>query len=116
MTGTARAETPWRTAPTGAVRWWRALTVVLAAAYLIIGVTSPLPVIRWPAVAGGAVVLAALWLATRSHPIALVALVSGAAVPVITGWWSLVIPLTGALIVGCGLVAVRNTTITTTTR
>jgi hypothetical protein len=35
--------------------------------------------------------------------------VCGAALPLVTGWWSLVLPVTGALILGCGVVAVRAT-------
>jgi ABC-type sulfate transport system permease subunit len=96
-----------RTLP--AVRWSQVLTVVLAVGYLVIGVTSPLPSVRWPALAGGLLVLVALWLASRSHSIALAALVCGAALPLVTGWWSLVLPVTGALILGCGVVAVRAT-------
>lgn len=88
---------------------WTVLTVVLACGYLWIGVASPQPLLRWPALAGGLLVLGALWLAARNRPIALVALIVGALAPVVTGWWSLVIPLTAVMIILCGAVAVRGT-------
>lgn len=52
--------------------------------------------------------LAALWLADRSRPLAVAVLVVGALAPVVTGWWSLVVPLTAVMIIACGVVAVRG--------
>jgi hypothetical protein len=93
--------------------WWTTLTVVLAVGYLYIGVSSPLASVRWPTLAGALLVLAALsfaargrWFAAR-RPIALGALAIGAVLPVVTAWWSLVVPLTGLLILVCGALAVR---------
>jgi peptidoglycan/LPS O-acetylase OafA/YrhL len=91
-------------------RWWAVLTGVLAAGYLYVGATTPQPSIRWPALAGGLLVLAALWVATRSRPAALAALVAGAVVPAVVGWWSVVLPVTGLLILVCGTLAVRAST------
>lgn len=88
---------------------WSMLTGVLAFGYLYIGATSPVPSIRWTTIAGALLVLAAPGLANRSHPIALLILVSGAVLPVVTGWWSVVIPATGLLILACGTAAVRAT-------
>jgi hypothetical protein len=92
---------------TVSTRWWTILTAVLACGYLYIGATSPLPAIRWPTLAGALLVLGGLWLASRSHPIALAALIAGAVVPAITSWWSVVVPITGLLILLCGTVAIR---------
>lgn len=88
---------------------WTVLTAVLACGYLWIGAADPLPSIRWPALAGGLLVLVALRLAVRNRPLAVAVLVVGALAPVVTGWWSLVIPLTAVLILLCGAVAVRAT-------
>jgi membrane protein implicated in regulation of membrane protease activity len=88
--------------------WWAALTGVLACGYLYIGAASPVAAVRWPALAGGVLVLLALGLAARSLILALAVLVVGALVPVISAWWSLVVPLTAVLIVLCGTVAVRG--------
>ena len=88
--------------------WWTGLTAALACGYLYIGAMSPLPAIRWAALAGGLLALAALWSASRSRVIALLALVVGALAPVVTGWWSLVVPLTAVLIILCGTVAIRS--------
>ena len=88
---------------------WSLLTMVLASGYAVIGLASPAASIRWPALAGALLVLGSLWLAGRSRPAALSVLVAGAAAPVITGWWSLVIPVTGVLALLCGGLAVRAT-------
>ncbi len=90
-------------------RRWQILTAALACGYLYIGVSSPLPSIRWPSLAGALVVLAALWLATRSHPIALTSLAAGALLPALADWSTLLIPATGLLILVCGTLAVRGT-------
>jgi hypothetical protein len=90
---------------------WILLTAFLAAGYVFIGLTSPLAAIRWPALAGGLLVLAALWLATHSHPAALTLLAAGAVLPSVSGWWSLLLPATGILILVCGTQAIRTTTI-----
>jgi hypothetical protein len=86
---------------------WGILTALLAAGYLVIGSISPTPSIRWTALAGAFLVLGALWLAHRSGPAALGALFLGAALPLPTAWWSLVVPLTALLILICGTLAVR---------
>jgi hypothetical protein len=102
--------------PPGAVstsRWWTVLTAVLAAGYLSIGATSPQPSIRWAALAGGLLVLAALWVAPRSRPAALAVLLVGALLPSVIAWWSLALPATGCLILLCGTTAIRATTRTT---
>jgi hypothetical protein len=88
---------------------WSLLTSVLAGGYLVIGLASPLASIRWPALAGALLMLGSLWLAGRSRPAALSALVAGAVAPSITGWWSLVIPVTGVLALLCGSLAIRAT-------
>jgi hypothetical protein len=95
--------------PAGAHSWWAAATAALAGGYLLIGLTSPLNTIGWPALAGGLLVLTALWLATRSRPAALTALITGALLPVPTTWWSLVVPATALMLLACGLLAVRTT-------
>jgi hypothetical protein len=92
------------------------LTVVLAVGYLAIGVASPLSSIRWPSLAGALLVGGALWLATRSQTIALVVLVVGTAVPAITAWWSLMVPVTGVLVLLCGYLAIRATATRTARR
>jgi hypothetical protein len=99
-----------------AARWWAVLTVVLVVGYLAIGVASPLSSIRWPSLAGALLVGGALWLATRSQTIALVVLVVGAAVPAITAWWSLMVPVTGVLVLLCGYLAIRATATRTARR
>ncbi len=104
-TATPTATSAGRPAPG---RWWMILTAVLALGYLYVGALSPLPSIRWPALAGGLLVLAALGLATRSRPAAFAALVAGAIVPAAFAWWSLVLPATGLLILICGTLAVRE--------
>jgi hypothetical protein len=88
--------------------WWTALTALLAGGYLFIAVISPLALTWWSALTGAVVTVAGLWFASRNRPVALIAVVVGALVPVITGWWSLVVPLTAALIIVCGTVAVRG--------
>jgi hypothetical protein len=90
-------------------RWWSVVTAALAGGYLFLGATSPHPAIRWPTLAGGLLVLAALWLATRSRPAALTGLITGALLPVPTTWWSLVTPATALVILACGLLALRTT-------
>ena len=45
-----------------------------------------------------------------ARPAALAVLVAGAVAPAITGWWSLVIPVTGLLALLCGSLAIRATT------
>ena len=92
----------------GSAWWWTALTAVLAIGYLLIAVISPLALIWWSALAGAVLIVTGLWFASRNRPIALIAVVVGALVPVITGWWSLVVPLTAALIIVCGTVAVHG--------
>jgi len=89
---------------------WSLFTIVLAFGYAVIGLASPLASIRWPALAGAVLVLGSLWLAGRSRPAALSVLVAGAAAPSLTGWWSLVIPVTGVLALLCGSQAIRATT------
>lgn len=88
-------------------RWWTVLTVVLAGGYLYIGATSPLPAVRWPVLAGAVLVLIALRLAARHRGPATAVLVVGAVLPVVTAWWSVVVPVTGLLILLCGATAVR---------
>ncbi|MBA3905428.1 MAG: hypothetical protein H0X35_01905 [Pseudonocardiales bacterium] len=90
-------------------RWWVGLTVVLACGYLWIGAGDATLSTRWPALAGGVLVLAGLALGGRSRPLAMVLLVVGALVPVVTAWWSLVVPLTAVLIILCATMAVRST-------
>ncbi|MCU1472708.1 MAG: hypothetical protein JWQ92_776 [Amnibacterium sp.] len=88
--------------------WWTALTDLLAMGYLLIAVISPLALIWWSALTGAVLIVTGLWFAPRNRPTALIAVVVGALVPVITGWWSLVVPLTAALIIVCGAVAVSG--------
>jgi uncharacterized membrane protein len=88
--------------------WWTVLTALLAGGYLVIAIVGAEPSIRWPALIGTVLVGAGLWIASRSGWIALAAIIVGALLPVVTGWWSLVVPLTAALIVVCGTVAVRR--------
>jgi hypothetical protein len=97
-----------RQAAAPAAWWWAVLTGVLACGYLYIGAASPLAAVRWPALAGGVLVLVGLGLAARTRLLALAVLVVGALVPVLSAWWSLVVPLTAVLIVLCGTVAVRG--------
>jgi len=89
-----------------AIRLWDILTAVLAAGYAYVGVRSPLPGVRWTALAGAALVAAALWLARRSRAGALAALAVGALAPVVLAWWSVVLPVTALLILICGSLAV----------
>ena len=100
--------------PGGSFRRWFVATAVLTCGYLYIGGTSPLPWLRWPTLAGALLVLAALWLVTRPRrgagPMALGMLVCGALVPAVIEWWSLVVPVTALLILGCGALAVRAAT------
>jgi hypothetical protein len=91
----------------GTIRLWTVLTVLLAAGYAYVGIRSPLPAIRWTALAGAALIAAALWLAGRSRAAAMVALVIGALTPALLAWWSLVLPLTGLLALVCGTLAIR---------
>jgi hypothetical protein len=90
-------------------RWWLALTLLLAGGYLVIGVLSPTPSIRWPFVIGAVLVVGGLVAVTRSRPAAWTALVVGALAPVVTTWWSVVGPVTALLILGCGTAAIRAT-------
>jgi len=90
-------------------RWWLALTVALAVGYLVIGVLSAGPSIRWPFVIGAMLVLGALVAVRRSRPAAWSALVIGALAPVPTTWWSVAGPVTALLLLGCGAVAIRAT-------
>jgi hypothetical protein len=64
---------------------------------------------RWPTLAGALLVLAGLWLATRTRPAALTLLIAGALLPALTAWWSLAIPATALLILLCGTLAIRAT-------
>jgi hypothetical protein len=89
---------------------WVLLTALLAGAYVFTGLTSPLPSIRWPLLAGGGLVLASLWVATSYRLLALLVLAAGALLPVVTTWWSLVIPFTALMILIAGYLAVRATT------
>ena len=90
-------------------RRWSLLTVALAAGYAVIGLAGPGASIRWTALAGALLISGSLWLASRSRPAALSVLIVGVAAPVVTGWWSLVIPVTGALALLCGSLAIRAT-------
>jgi len=89
---------------------WSLLTLVLAGGYAMIGLAGASASIRWPALAGALLMLGSLWLAGRSRPAALAVLIAGAVAPVITGWWSLVIPVTAVLALLCGTLAIRATT------
>jgi hypothetical protein len=88
--------------------WWTALTGVLAGGYVVVAVVGQLPEIRWPALAGAVLVVAGLRLASWRRRIALVVVVVGALVPVVTAWWSLIVPVTAAVIIVCGVVAVGS--------
>ena len=99
-----------RGAPLPTLGRWSLLTVVLAGGYAVIGLAGPSASIRWPALAGALLLPGSLWLARRSRPAALSVLAAGAAIPAITGWWSLVIPVTGVLALLCGSQAIRATT------
>ena len=88
--------------------WWVALTGVLALGDLLIGVTSPIPHIRWAALVAGALILGALIWGARAYRLALVALVAGAVVPAAVTWWSLITPVTAVLVVACGVPALRS--------
>jgi len=90
-------------------RWWRALTVALAAGYVVTGALSPSPEIRWPFLSAALVVVGALAAVSRSRPVAWTLLVVGALIPVATTWWSVVTPVTALLILGCGTAAIRAT-------
>jgi hypothetical protein len=100
-----------RTGVAASSRWWAVLTLVLVAGYLWIGLLSPLAPIRWSTLTGAALVLGALACATRSRRVALTALVAGAAFPAITIWSSVVVPVTGLLILLCGIPAIRSATV-----
>jgi hypothetical protein len=104
------------TAPTTAplnrvstIRRWPILTAVLALGYLYLAAASPQPSIRWPTLAAALLVLTALALATRTRPVALMALIVGALLPTFTAGWSLAIPTTALLILLCGTLAIRQT-------
>ena len=99
-----------RVAPLLTLGSWSLLTLVLAVGYAVIGLSGPPASIRWPALAGALLIPGSLWLARRSRPAALSVLAAGAAIPAITGWWSLVIPVTGLLALLCGSLAIRATT------
>jgi len=90
-------------------RWWQALTVALAVGYVVIGVLSPAPSIRWPFLLGGSLVLGGLAVVTLSRSAAWALLLVGAVAPVATTWWSIVGPVTALLILGCGAAAIRAT-------
>ena len=90
-------------------RWWRALTLALAAGYLVIGALSPAPEIRWPFLIAAVLVVGALAAVPRSRPAARTLLVVGALAPLATTWWSVVSPVTALLILGCGTAAIRAT-------
>jgi hypothetical protein len=96
----------------GQHRWWQALTLALAAGYLMIGVLSPTPSIRWPFVIGAVLVAAGLAVLPRSRPAAWTAVVLGALAPVPTTWWSVATPVTALLILGCATAAIRSSTST----
>ena len=98
----APAQERWRP------NWWVTLTALLAFADLVIAAISPIAQIRWPALAAGALVLAALAWGARAYPVGVVALVVAAAVPTVTTWWSLLTPATAALVVACGIPALRS--------
>jgi hypothetical protein len=88
---------------------WVPLTALLAAAYVFTGLTSPVTAIRWPLLAGGALVLVSLWLAATYQLLARAVLAAGALLPAVTVWWSLVVPVTALMILICGSLAVRAT-------
>ena len=88
---------------------WSLFTIVLAFGYAVIGLAGPGASIRWTALAGALLISGSLWLASRSRPAALSVLIVGVVAPVVTGWWSLVIPVTGALALLCGSLAIRAT-------
>lgn len=96
--------------PTMRRHWWQALTLALAGGYVVTGVLSPTPAIRWPFVVGAVLVAGAHVAATRSRAAAGTALVIGALTPVATTWWSVVSPVTALLILACGTASIRATT------
>ena len=88
--------------------WWTVLTLTLATGYLLAGVTSSLPQVRWPAIGGAMLIGAGLALADRSYRAATTVLALGAAAPAVTMWWSLVVPIIGVLVLICGVPALRS--------
>ena len=101
-TTSAPASTRWR------LNLWVTLTGVLAFGDLLIGVSSPVPQVRWPALVAGVLILATLARGGRSYRLGVTVLIAAAVIPTVTTWWSLVSPATAVLVVGCGIPALRS--------
>ena len=88
--------------------WWAtALVASLAAMYGWIGLAAHGPD-RVLGVAGGLLIVAALALARRSLPTAVVVLVLGTAPLAVAAWWSIAAPLLGLLTLPLGWWALRT--------
>jgi hypothetical protein len=87
--------------------WWTtALTAMLAVLYGWIGLADH-SVDRILALAGAALILAALPVARRSRPVAVAVLALGVLPLAVAAWWSIAAPLVGLLVLLLGWPAIR---------
>ncbi|WP_367320037.1 hypothetical protein [Streptomyces sp. HUAS ZL42] len=100
-------------APAGVARavrraWPAVLTGILGACLMLVAATADRPLLLWLGLFGGLAVTAAPWIAARSVPLAATVLLLGALPFATLTWWTAVTPLTAALALAAGAVAIRR--------
>jgi hypothetical protein len=88
--------------------WPAILTGVLGACLMLVAATADAPLPLWTGLAGGLAVAAAPWIADRSVPASVGTLLLGALPCAVITWWTAVTPLTAALALLTGAVAIRR--------
>jgi hypothetical protein len=88
--------------------WPAILTGMLGACLMLVAATADSPLVLWTGLAGGLAVAAVPWIAARSGRIAVGTLLLGALPFAALTWWSAVTPLTAALALLAGTVAIRH--------
>jgi hypothetical protein len=101
------------TSPVGVARavrhaWPAILTGILGVCLMLVAATADAPLLLWLGLAGGLAVAAAPWIAGRSVPFAVGALLLGALPYAAITWWSAITPLAAALALATGTVAIRR--------
>ena len=88
--------------------WPAILTGILGVSLMLVAATADRPLLLGLGIFGGLAVAAAPWIASRSVPFAATALLLGALPFAALTWWTVITPLTAALALAAGAVAIRR--------
>lgn len=88
--------------------WPAILTGILGVCLMLVAATADSLLLLWLGLFGGLAVAVAPWVAARSVPFAVGALLLGALPFAALTWWTAVTPLTAALALAAGAVAIRR--------